>query len=194
MTIRWIVSLLFGIVPSHALPIWNHPNVSAALPVTVSVVDELTVFEEALAQQAPQSFIWTDNTLVGYFANEWRAPIWTTVNQDPYNTAAALALEFADGPDLSEVIPPGGQTGGGGPFDFDNGNGSGTGGGSGSGGGTGTGGGTGGILPPFRDPSDPFLTVPEPGFLSLWPAGAAYAAGWAWRRRKRYGQVRSIWR
>jgi hypothetical protein len=81
MTSRWIASLFFALASGCAPPFWNRANVGVALPVAVSAVDDLTVFEEALAQQAPHSFIWTDNTLVGYFTDVWRAPIWTTVNR-----------------------------------------------------------------------------------------------------------------
>jgi len=71
-----IVFLMMS-VSAIASPFWNHPNVQAATPAPFNN-EYYTLDLMKLQNQSPQNSIFYNGGVVGYFANEWKLPIWTT--------------------------------------------------------------------------------------------------------------------
>jgi hypothetical protein len=60
-----------------ALLAFTHPNPLAHLPEpTIQMPTDLSI--TLLAKESPQFAIWYTGGIVGYFSNEWDAPVWTT--------------------------------------------------------------------------------------------------------------------
>lgn len=91
--------LCLSFLSIHSEPIWIHPNVQAALPAVPVAPGELQLDSGSIEREFPQSSIWYSGDWVGYFVNEWRAPIWTTPAVGP--------AEFADdGPTFQRILFP----------------------------------------------------------------------------------------
>ena len=115
--------LLFAACSVLATPVfWGHPNVQTSLDAPQlpfgQVVD---VNLDDLITQNPQDQIWFTGGLVGYFANEWRAPVWTVPWVDlrleprevepalfylhnPPSVSASTAFIISDPPDPERVV------------------------------------------------------------------------------------------
>ncbi|MBL8238156.1 MAG: hypothetical protein JNM66_12090 [Bryobacterales bacterium] len=175
IVVLWSASLQAG-------PIWSHPNVQVALPEPTVSIGLIALSPSLLELEFPQNVIWYTGGLVGYFANEWRAPIWSTPNYRPLEDEETAVLPVFNRPN---VVPPGWkeyytppETN---PY----------------------------IVPETQDPpvipvNPPVIpvnppvvppvnppvvppvivTIPEPGFLTVWPVAALLGWG-AWRRRNR---------
>jgi len=78
LSIAVVLCLLSSVAPAGPI-FWDHPAVRAALGedgAPYEVPGPLDI--EAMMRESPQSYIWYLGGDVGYFRNEWRAPIWTT--------------------------------------------------------------------------------------------------------------------
>lgn len=165
-----IIVFLIMTVPAIASPFWNHPNVAAATPAPFNG-EYYTLDLLQLQNQSPQNGIFYTGGVVGYFANEWRLPIWTTpvvippvelpwVFEDQHN-GRPVAPPVVVPP---HVIPPSGPNppGGNPPF----------------------------TPPPFvPKPNDPFCPpsgsdIPEPSTYVMIGAGLVGLA--VYRRRREY--------
>jgi hypothetical protein len=82
---------------------WGHPNVQVSLDapqLSFGQVIDLNLGE--LTTQNPQNQVWFTGGLVGYFVNEWDAPIWTVPWLDwrlePRESEAPLLFPHFDPP------------------------------------------------------------------------------------------------
>ncbi|MEO6759715.1 MAG: hypothetical protein ABIO24_09705 [Saprospiraceae bacterium] len=57
---------------------WGHPNVQVGLAPELPYGQVIDLQINDLFTQNPQDQIWYTGGLVGYFTNEWQAPVWTT--------------------------------------------------------------------------------------------------------------------
>lgn len=72
-----VILFLMMAVSAVASPFADHPNVLASLPAPNNG-EYYTLDLNDLRLQSPQSNVYYTGGVVGYFANEWRLPIWTT--------------------------------------------------------------------------------------------------------------------
>jgi hypothetical protein len=72
-----VILFLMVAVSVIASPFMDHPNVLVALPAP-SNGEYYTLDLNQLQRQSPQNTVYYTGGVVGYFANEWRLPIWTT--------------------------------------------------------------------------------------------------------------------
>jgi len=155
---------VFSILSVHSAQIWTHPNVEAALPDTPLAPGAVQLNIVSIESEFPQNYIWFSGIWIGYFANEWRAPVWTTAvvappvffDDSPQFERSALPVITVPGPSVPPTIIPPSTTL---PVIHD--------------------------LPitPDPDPSVVISNVPEPGFLTLWPLWIFCGVGSVVKRR-----------
>ena len=62
---------------------WGHPNVQINLAEPALPFGQFAALALAdLVRESPQNQMWYTGGLVGYFSNEWEAPIWTSTRID----------------------------------------------------------------------------------------------------------------
>lgn len=103
--------LSVAVSPLTAVPFWQHPNVSAALPGPSAPGVGFIVDLDEVQEEFPQANIWFGDGLVGYFANEWRAPVWTAmaslvITDDPYAISDPPYVPPPGPPPLVPPVPP----------------------------------------------------------------------------------------
>ena len=155
-----ILSLcLLSLLPANSAQIWTHPNVEAALPVTPLTPAAVQLNIASIEREFPQNYIWVSGNLIGYFPNEWRAPVWTTFAlAPPEYLDESPRFEGISVPTLTVPplpIPPMPNP----PVIH--------------------------VLPPAPAPFVVQSNVPEPGFLTLWPLWIICGAVWGVKRKIR---------
>lgn len=99
--------LLFAASCVLAAPVfWGHPNVQVGLAPELPLGQIIDLSLEDLISQNPQDQIWYTGGLVGYFSNEWEAPVWTTPWVDWGNEPEERGQPVVSPPYTPPVTPP----------------------------------------------------------------------------------------
>lgn len=86
---------------------WEHPNVRASFDEPTLPFGQSELLDgNDLSRQNPQFQIWYTGGLVGYFANIWRAPIWTTPWIAWYEKEDIFSDLTTDPPPPADPPPP----------------------------------------------------------------------------------------